>query len=69
MTGNPERDTNGCYICQPGNPAAAEEGCSACDQTAFDWTRAVYDARNRQRKKVDTEPEDEDSEREPWWRL
>lgn len=26
---------NGCYICQPDNPNADEEGCAACDAAFF----------------------------------
>lgn len=25
-------DDHGCYICQPDNPTAAEEGCAKCDR-------------------------------------
>lgn len=29
---NDSETTEGCYICQPDNPNAAEEGCEACDR-------------------------------------
>lgn len=34
-----------CYICQPDNPNAAEEGCGACDQEY--WARVLREAGKR----------------------
>lgn len=49
LEGNDPRTTqdrmgDGCYICQPENPNAAEEGCEDCDRGFWQWVTRVNTA-------------------------
>lgn len=34
----------GCYLCQPDNPEAAEDGCSRCESEFFAYVVRVHTA-------------------------
>jgi hypothetical protein len=44
-----EKDV-GCYICQPDNPDAAEEGCGSCDRDYWSFVARVAEANACQRR-------------------
>lgn len=34
-------EQEGCYLCQPDNPSAADEGCAACEREFWAWAVPV----------------------------